>query len=592
MKCPACGQWNRASFPRCVKCGAKLNIDEASRNAWRSELHEDGQGKSYIRVDEFGNENHVPDRRDVLAHEMHDLKERKTEGEEAQSRLKRRRIEQDVSPIRFVRDDNGQSEQTKTPPAANNIRSGSSDARENYHRMRIIDENGQIYNARAYDEQFDTSTYDRTTDRTIGSVSLAGLASKKQQRRKKTKKFLCVLASLLLIAAGIRFLPALLKTGETNNAGEREPIINATILNELSAHEIKIPGEDGSQIYIRELHSSYMVIDGYATIEVADHTWYDNYEGSLDDTMNVTLTPFLKNASGTQTPLPVINYEIDIPLSPITLESPDSLRTTVATTMSAIRIVVRPGSKVTVNGNDFSDTVSTETGEMSYNATVQPIGDNTYTFVVRSQYCRDNTLVVTLYREPQEIPLDLAVGTYGTTNKSTMKVTATTLPGAYVEVLSPYADLDITNLDTTGKFTFNAVFDSIGYNTIIIESSYAGKKTSRVEHQVYYLPPASEYTVKAWPLSEDGYSELLSNISVRAERHQVYLVTGVVQYEVSEKPQRVVINTSEDGKSRPVLVENFTNTEWKVGTYYRLYADAYNTYNSMPWLYARYTYLK
>ena len=24
MKCPNCGQWNRASFPRCFKCGADL----------------------------------------------------------------------------------------------------------------------------------------------------------------------------------------------------------------------------------------------------------------------------------------------------------------------------------------------------------------------------------------------------------------------------------------------------------------------------------------------------------------------------------------------------------------------------------------
>ena len=31
MKCPECGQWNRASMPHCAKCGCPLNIDEASR---------------------------------------------------------------------------------------------------------------------------------------------------------------------------------------------------------------------------------------------------------------------------------------------------------------------------------------------------------------------------------------------------------------------------------------------------------------------------------------------------------------------------------------------------------------------------------
>ena len=109
---------------------------------------------------------------------------------------------------------------------------------------------------------------------------------------------------------------------------------------------------------------------------------------------------------------------------------------------------------------------------------------------------------------------------------------------------------------------------------------------------VYYLPKPEEYTTKAWPLDAAGYSELLSNISVRAEKGQVYVVTGVVQYLVSEKPQMAVINTSEDGRSQPVLVHNYTKVIWKPGTYYRIYADAYSTYDGMPYLNARYTYSK
>ena len=54
----------------------------------------------------------------------------------------------------------------------------------------------------------------------------------------------------------------------------------------------------------------------------------------------------------------------------------------------------------------------------------------------------------------------------------------------------------------------------------------------------------------------------------------------------------VVINTSEDGKSQPVLIQNYTKTHLEVGTYYRIYADAFSTYNSMPWLNGRYCYKK
>ena len=67
-------------------------------------------------------------------------------------------------------------------------------------------------------------------------------------------------------------------------------------------------------------------------------------------------------------------------------------------------------------------------------------------------------------------------------------------------------------------------------------------------------------------------------------------MVGTVAEIVIDNPQMVKIYTSDDGKSQPVLLENQTKTDWKVGEYYRIYADAYSTYDSMPWLIARYTY--
>ena len=573
-------------MPHCMRCGAPLNIDAASRTEWKENLRDEGQSTAYIRVDEFGNENRTPDSRDVLAREMQELKIRKREGE-----ARKRKMLENTPGSRGIA-----VEETPEQGKSGSIRvrrvsqAGMEAEREAElrHRVRYMDDTGSFIEPRSYDPVYS----DPEGTRPYSYASSLGSIPSRIQRR---KKILRVLLTLLLTAA--------LGTGgwfTWKYFAERPPVyaynasasVTATMMDDLAAHTILIPGEDGTQIYIRELHASYLVSGGFATIQVADHTWYDNYEGVLEETMDVTLTPFLKTSAGKQTPLEPITYTILIPLSPITLDSPDSLRTEVATTMSTIQITVRPGSRVTVNGVDCSDTVSSETGEMSYNATVQPIGDNVFVIRVRSQYCRDNSISVTLYRAPQEIPLDLAVGTYGTTYQRVMKVSATTLPGAYVEVNSPYSDLDITNLDSTGKFTFNAVFDHIGDNIISIRASYPGKEPSLVEHKVYYVPPASEYTVKAWPLSPEGYSELLSNMAYRASYGQVYVVTGVVQYTVSEKPQMVVINTSEDGRGQPVLVENFSRTSWVVGQYYRLYADAYSTYNGMPYLKARYTYSK
>ena len=601
MKCPECGQWNRASMPHCIQCGAPLNIDEASRLQWKDKLKDGGPSTAYLRADEFGQVDATPDARDSLAGEMQDLKKRKREGAERQSRLNEKKRERSASEVvvteepasairsRRARHDDVPQTAVRIQTSSRNDRARREES-EIWHKVRFMDENGAFAESRTYDPA-PSGTYTQGT----GSWHLAGPLGKQIAPPPEHKHvFLKVLLAVILLSAigagGYFGYKAL--AGDNGPAINKDAIVTASLMDDLAAHTVLIPGEDGTNIYIRELHASYPVIDGFATIEVADHTWYDNLEGALDETMDVTLTPFLKTASGKQTPLDLVTYQITIPLSPITLESPDALRTTVSTTMSAIKIVVRPGSRVMVNDKDCSDTVNSETGEMSYNAMVQPIGDNPYKITVRSQYCRENTLTIVLYREKQEVPLDLSVGTYGTTDQKNMKVTATTLPGAYVEVLTPHADLNITDLDSTGKFSFNAVFDHIGYNTISIKASYGNKKPSIVNHEVYYLPPADEYTKKAWPLTAEGYSELLNNLSVRIANNQVYVVKGYVQYSVSDKPQRVVINTSEDGKSQPVLVEHFTKIRWEVGKYYRIYADAASSYSSMPWLNARYTYTK
>ena len=588
MKCPECGLWNRASQPHCTRCGAPLNIDEASRIGWKDSLRDSGASVTYLRADEFGLTDQAPEPRDALAREMQDLKLRKQRGAELQQRL---REESAGSPAdRVVVTRGGRNDASgKTIVIEQATESGTRARRESEIRSRVryMDENGVFVETRVYDplvpEPFrsDEESLPRRSDRYL------------PRKRKTLPKVLGIIFSLLLLGTGGYFGVRYILSGQ-GRVVENPPgvVISAGVLDDLAAHTVLIPGAEGSTIYIRELHASYVVSEGFATVEIPDHIWYDNLEGSLDETMDIILTPFLKTSSGRQTPMDPIYYTISIPLSPIELEAPDNPRTTVSTSMAAIRIVVRPGSRVTVNGKDYSDTVSSQTGEMTINEPIHPSGDNVFNIVVRSQYCRDNTMTVVFYRAKQDIPLDLAPGTYGTTNKNVMKVSATTLPGAYVEVLTPYSDLNITDLDTTGKFTFNALFDKIGNNTISIVASYPGKKPSQVDHVVYYVPPPEEYTVKAWPLTPEGYSELLSNISVRAARSQVYVVKGVVQYTVSEKPQMVVINTSDDGKSQPVLVENQTKTKWKVGSYYRLYADAFSTYSGMPHLIVRYTYTK
>ena len=604
MKCPECGQWNRASMPHCIKCGAPLNIDEVSRLRWKDTLKDSGPSTAYLRADEFGQVDSTPDARDQLAGEMQELKKRKHEGAERQRRLSRAAASRPEPEVIVTEEDSSEYTRrmrrveapaiaVRVQPVSLNEKARREEA-EIRHRVRFMDENGAFVDSHTYDPVLSGGYgYSQGT----GSWHLAGPLSKsvapQPEKNHGFLKTLLAFAIITLLLAGGFFVYRYF-AGQNKPTYNQDAIVTASMVDDLPGHTILIPGEEGTTIYIRELHSSYVVMDGFATIEVADHTWYDNLQGALEETMDVTMTPFLKTASGKQVPLDLITYPIKIPISPITLESPEGLRKEVSTTMYTIRIVVRPDSRVTINNKDYSDTVNDETGEMIYNAPVQPIGDNEYNISVRSRYCRENNLKVILYREKQELTLDLAAGTISSTDKETMKVSATTLPGSEVRVLSKHSDLDVSKVDTTGDFSFIALFDQVGENIITISSSHEGMKTSVINHKVYYVPRPEIYTRKAWPLTPEGYSELLNNIKVRAENKQIYVIKGAVTDIINEKPLRVTINTSEDGKSQPVVVEcpEQSKFRWEKGKNYEIYADVANVYDNMPLLIARYSYAR
>lgn len=610
MRCPNCNQWNRANLPRCIRCGTELTTDEPVTPSWRSQL-KDQRAKEYVRVDEDGDISVAPDDREVLAAEMAELKERKEAGTRLQQQLR------DASPTRsaaanirmpeedipeedesvfdlgeesVTQEEVSPADEPAAPPAA----AGDTPFRKsrNPRGTRVVLAPAQWEDSRTYDPMVDAMQQRNVFQQPPNLKELGPLPSRRISHRKVLRAVTALLIIGVIGLAGYLGL-SLYQEQRAAEAEQNRALVTASIVNDQAAHTILIPGEDGQQIFIsnENIRASYTVVGGFATIEIADYVWYENLDLITEESMSVTLLPYVKTASGRQQPLDPITYDISIPLSPIKLVTPESLRTNVTTAMYSMLFNVRPDSKVTINGVDVSDTVN-ENGELTYNATVQPIGDNTYTVAVRSPYCRDNSITVTLYREVQEIPLDLSATTYSSTNKKVIQINCTTLPGAEVDILSPFSDLKITDLDTTGEFSFNAIFDHIGYNTISITASYPGKKTSQVDYTIYYVPNQDEYTRVAWPLNADAeYSELLNNIEYRASKTQVYLGVGTIAYFVSEEsPQMAVMYCSDDGKTRPVLLENQTKTTWKVGEYYKIYCDAFSTYNGMPWLIARYTY--
>ena len=633
MKCPNCGKWNQASLPHCIYCGQELPNDAYGPQgvpAWQLELEDRDRKNSYVRIDESGQEETTSDPRDTLASEMADLKSRKITGEQKQRMLREEAARRGMAPSgRSVRTTSNRGtffsayddpdttlrpvapelvEESEVAPDAKRVvpvkyrttYSASQPEDEVYgygNTRRIVNIQHPDESETVYDGYHDTSAYlpsFANQDEFENSMRLKNAAHSRKPRRHSGRRILrfVVLLGMLGVAGWLAVAFVVPMFTADQNVDERTAVVIPTIRDDMAAHTVTIPGEDGQRITIRELRTSAIVTGGIATFDILDHVWYDNYEDYLQDTMTVTLTPYVITDSGKQQALEPIHYEIDIPLSPIELSTPDSPYQVVSTALYNIVFYVREGSTVTINGQDYSDLVNTEGGKVSYNATVQPIGENNFEIRVRSQYCRENTLTVTLYREKQEIPLDLASDIGSTNDDGFMTVRGTTLPGAVVKVLSPYTDLDITNTAVDGSFSFVAKFDKIGENTIVITADYPGKSTTRVEHIVTYVPNVDIYSRKAWSM-KDMYTNYMDNLSTRVANQQIYICQKAIVTSIeTTKPQRAFVNVGTEESPMLVYVENGSRTTWEVGKCYDLYGDAYGMYDSKPWLIVRYTYEK
>ena len=633
MKCPNCGKWNQASLPHCIYCGQELPNDAYGPQgvpAWQLELEDRDRKNTSVRVDETGEQETTNDPRDTLASEMADLKSRKIMGEQKQRMLREEAARRGMAPSgRSVRTTSNRGtffsayddpdtalrpvapelvEEGEVAPDARRVvpvkyrttYSSSQPEDEVYgygNTRRIVNIQHPDESETVYDGYHDTSAYlpsFANQDEYENSMRLKNAALSRKPRRHSGRRILrfLVLLGMLGVAGWLAVAFVIPMLTADQNVDERTAVVIPTIRDDMAAHTVTIPGEDGQRITIRELRTSAIVTGGVATFDILDHVWYDNYEDYLQDTMTVTLTPYVITDSGKQQALEPIHYEIDIPLSPIELSTPDSPYQVVSTALYNIVFYVREGSTVTINGEDYSDLVNTEGGKVSYNATVQPIGENNFEIRVRSQYCRENTLTVTLYREKQEIPLDLASDIASTNDDGFMTVRGTTLPGAVVKVLSPYSDLDITNTAVDGSFSFVAKFDKIGVNTIIITADYPGKATTRVEHNVTYVPNVDIYSRKAWSM-KDMYTNYMDNLSTRVANQQIYICQKAIVTSIeTTKPQRAFVNVGTEESPMLVYVENGSRTTWEVGKCYDLYGDAYGMYDSKPWLIVRYTYEK
>lgn len=441
-----------------------------------------------------------------------------------------------------------------------------------------------------------------------------GTGKRKKNRAVRIVLTLCaVLLCCALVGAGgvLAARHFVLSQGmQVRRDNETNIVVSETTVDGMPAHTLTIYGKENATVYLREMQSTYVIADGKVEVTVPDYMWYDTESSTYatpveTDTMDVTITPFIRySQEGDQYQLDPIEFTVDVPLSPIYLLKPTTMHAEVGVSIFEVSINVQKGSTVIIDGTNVS-TLIRETGNVSKNVQVLPVGDNTISISVKSKYCRENKMEVTLYRAPQEIPLELDATVLvewnyepitnekyeAATEEERAKmqrpsISGTTLPGATITVEFPHENLKVD--PATGSFSFTPLFSKLGNNDVVIRASYEGKADSVITHTVYYMPNADIYTRRAWDL-DSQYTDLINYINIR--KGTIYTGTGTVERIISSTPQMAIMNIGSETFEKLVMIENSSKTTWEVGTKYKIYGDAYGLYDNMPRLTVRYTYL-
>ena len=667
MKCPQCGTWNASYLPKCAKCGAVLPQHTDRPAAWEESMHKKKpflQVTQFDENDEFSVSEQLPSSntdsnafdpdnldRAELTDELEQLKKRREEGKKRIHQMKQqadhvRRSIQEAQIVRPIPESDEMSAQYAGDRAAIRHRQQQKQAsytesnehdteppQDDYgyfgnpsHERPLTydddDPHAPIYydgytpesgdQAALTDDEYMPRRVQTHASRQEYSPSHGPAKRKKGALRIITGILLLLLACAAMGVGGVLIARHfVLSQGiQVRNDNETRVELTASTVDDHPAHTITIYGRENATVYLKEMQTSYVIADGKVSVTVPDYMWYDTESSTYateveTDTMDVTITPYIRySQEGDQYQLDPIEYTVDVPLSPIRLVKPTTVRAEVGVSIYEVQINVERGSTVIIDGTNVS-TLIRETGNVSKNVQVLPVGDNTISISVKSKYCRENKMEVTLYRAEQEIPLELDATVLVEWNyepisaekyaaataeeRAKMQIPyiyGTTLPGATITVDFPHRNLEVD--PDTGRFSFIPLFSSLGNNDVVIRASYEGRKDSVITHTVYYMPNADIYTRRAWDL-DSQYTDLINYITMR--KGTIYMGIGTITRIVSTTPQMAIMNIGTDNFEKLVMLENSSKTTWTVGTKYRIYGEAYGLYDTMPRLTVRYTYL-
>ena len=351
--------------------------------------------------------------------------------------------------------------------------------------------------------------------------------------------------------------------------GEYAPTLSLVDMDDMrQGHAIVFYGKDGDQVYLPELERSLTISGGVARIVVPDCDWFNQSVAGIDHA-NITLTPTLVAETGHKTKLPAFNFDIAVPESPLVITTPERDRTTVITSVYPLVLNVVPGSTVFINSEDVTDKVD-RAGLLSTHVSVQPIGDNVITIIVRTPQHKEYRKDIVIYREHYDINLELDTTVSNFSSARTIAITGTAEPGAMISVDTDYIPESLAVDISTGRFSFIAKLSNYGDNIVRFRATMDGRKDASLSFTVRYKPTLADYSAKAWKMDYKQLTQLFEQW-----RGRVFLCKGTLVDIMNETDGNTywVLDVGEDGEQQLLVLENQSNVKnVTMGRRYMAYA--------------------
>ena len=383
---------------------------------------------------------------------------------------------------------------------------------------------------------------------------------------------LVTVASICAVAIGIYKLVTWVDSYRLTRLytrGAYTPTISTVTMSDLrQGHSIAFYGKDGDQIFLPEMNQSLSISGGVARMEVADSDWFGPSVADVESA-DIAMSPMLISETGKKTQLPLLKFTIDVPESPLVITSPASDRTTVVTSVYPLILNVVPGSTVFVNGEDVTPSID-RSGLLSTNVSVQPIGDNIITLIVRTPRHRETRKEIDIFRQHYDIELELDTTVSDKSASRTMAVTGKTEPGAMISVDTDYLEESLTIDMETGRFSFIAQFSTIGDNVVRFRASRDGKEDAVISFTVNYLPSLAEYSAKAWAMDYPQLKSLFEQWNGRVFQCKGELIDSFTEGDT----QYLVMDVGDSSQQQLVILENRSSmASPTLGRRYVAYAD-------------------